>query len=76
MILRIEDTDQTRFVEGAEQYIIDSLRWSGIEFDESVVDGGNFGPYKQSERLEIYNKEAAEKVTGLVKEFFTDTLIN
>jgi glutamyl/glutaminyl-tRNA synthetase len=39
MILRIEDTDQARFVEGAEQYIIDSLKWCGIEFDESVVEG-------------------------------------
>jgi len=54
MILRIEDTDQARFVEGAEQYIIDSLKWCGIEFDESVVGGGEFGPYKQSERKELY----------------------
>ena len=42
MILRIEDTDQNRFVEGAEQYIIDSLKWCGIKLDESVVDGGDF----------------------------------
>ena len=54
MILRIEDTDQARFVEGAEQYIIDSLKWCGIEFDESVVAGGEFGPYKQSERKHLY----------------------
>ena len=40
MILRIEDTDQARFVEGAEQYIVDSLKWCGIEFDESGVEGG------------------------------------
>ena len=51
MILRIEDTDQARFVKGAEQYIIDSLKWCGIEFDESIVDGGDFGPYKQSALL-------------------------
>ena len=50
MILRIEDTDQKRFVKGAEKYIIDSLKWCGIKLDESVVDGGDFGPYKQSER--------------------------
>ncbi len=54
MILRIEDTDQARFVEGAEQYIINSLKWCGIEFDESVVEGGDFGPYKQSERKHLY----------------------
>ena len=54
IILRIEDTDQARFVEGAEQYIIDSLKWCGIEFDESVVDGGDYGPYKQSERKATY----------------------
>ena len=54
IILRIEDTDQARFVEGAEQYIIDSLKWCGIEFDESVISGGDFGPYKQSERKTMY----------------------
>jgi len=53
-ILRIEDTDQARFVKGAEQYIIDSLKWCGIEFDESVVAGGEFGPYRQSERKHLY----------------------
>lgn len=53
-ILRIEDTDQNRFVPGAEQYIIDSFNWCGIEFDEGVTKGGEFGPYKQSERKEIY----------------------
>ena len=62
MILRIEDTDQIRFVEGAEQYIIDSLKWCGIEFDESVVDGGNFGPYKQSKRKEMYSLYAKQLV--------------
>ena len=50
MILRIEDTDQTRFVPGAEQYIIESLTWCGIQFDEGVHVGGPFGPYRQSDR--------------------------
>ena len=62
MILRIEDTDQARFVEGAEQYIIDSLKWCGIEFDESVVSGGEFGPYKQSDRKELYLPYAEQLV--------------
>jgi len=62
MILRIEDTDQARFVEGAEQYIIDSLKWCGIEFDESVVDGGDYGPYKQSERKTMYSPYAEQLV--------------
>ena len=65
-ILRIEDTDQARFVEGAEQYIIESLKWCGIEFDESVVVGGEFGPYKQSERKAMYLPYAEQ----LVKEGF------
>jgi len=62
IILRIEDTDQERFVEGAEQYIIDSLRWCGIKFDESVVDGGDYGPYKQSERKKLYLPYAEQLV--------------
>ncbi|HFB61414.1 MAG TPA: glutamate--tRNA ligase, partial [Bacteroidetes bacterium] len=53
-ILRIEDTDQTRFVPGAEEYIIESFDWCGIQFDEGVTKGGPFGPYKQSERKAIY----------------------
>lgn len=61
MILRIEDTDQSRFVEGAEEYIIDALKWCGIEFDESIVAGGDFGPYRQSDRKELY-KEYADKL--------------
>lgn len=56
IILRIEDTDQTRFVEGAEQYIEDSFAWLGIEFDESPSKGGPYGPYRQSERKDIYKK--------------------
>ena len=53
MILRIEDTDSQRFVPGAEDYIIEALTWLGIKFDEGVSFGGNYGPYRQSERREI-----------------------
>ena len=62
MILRIEDTDQTRFVEGAEEYIQEALAWVGIKIDEGVQQGGAFGPYKQSERKEIYGKYAQQLV--------------
>lgn len=55
-LLRIEDTDQTRYVEGAEQYIIDSLQWLGLIPDEGVGFGGELGPYRQSERKEIYKQ--------------------
>ncbi len=56
LIFRIEDTDSTRFVPGAEEYIIESFKWMGIKFDEGVSFGGNYGPYRQSERKEIYKK--------------------
>ncbi|MBR5117504.1 MAG: glutamate--tRNA ligase [Muribaculaceae bacterium] len=56
MILRIEDTDSNRFVPGAEDYINEALQWLGIGIDEGVREGGNFGPYKQSERRDIYRK--------------------
>lgn len=56
LILRIEDTDSQRFVPGAEAYIIEALTWLGIKFDEGVGFGGNYGPYRQSERREIYKK--------------------
>lgn len=62
MILRIEDTDQNRYVPGAEQYIIDSLGWCGIVFDEGVHVGGPFAPYRQSERKAIYRRYADELV--------------
>ena len=62
MILRIEDTDQTRYVEGAEEYIEKALNWVGIKIDEGQKTGGQFGPYKQSERKEIYAKYADELV--------------
>jgi len=57
-ILRIEDTDQARFVEGAEEYIFDSLKWCGIVVDEGVNEGGKHGPYRQSERLHLYKQYA------------------
>ena len=55
-IFRIEDTDSNRFVPGAEEYIIESFKWLGIEFDEGVNYGGEYGPYRQSERKDIYKK--------------------
>ena len=58
MILRIEDTDQTRYVEGAEEYIMNSLEWCGIKFDEGIREGGKYGPYRQSDRKDIYAKYA------------------
>jgi len=61
-ILRIEDTDQTRYVKGAEEYIAEALKWLGINFDESIELGGKYGPYKQSERREIY----AEHIQTLI----------
>ena len=56
MILRIEDTDSQRFVPGAEDYINEALAWLGIGIDEGVREGGNYGPYKQSERRDIYRE--------------------
>jgi len=61
-ILRIEDTDSSRFVEGAEEYVNESLEWLGMPIDEGVKQGGDFGPYKQSERREIYKKYADELI--------------
>ena len=62
MILRIEDTDQTRFVPGAEQYIIEALDWLGIKFDEGVHLGGPFGPYRQSDRKPMYRQYAEQLI--------------
>lgn len=62
-VLRIEDTDQSRYVEGAEPYIIEALNWCGIPFDEGPEKDGGFGPYRQSERKSIY-KEYAEKLVA------------
>jgi len=63
LILRIEDTDQSRCVAGAEEYIIESLKWCGINFDEDVIKGGDYGTYRQSDRKKIYRQ-------------YADTLIN
>lgn len=68
-ILRIEDTDQTRFVEGAEEYLMKSLEWCGIMPTEGEGIGGDFGPYKQSERKEIY-KPYAEKLVATGKAYY------
>lgn len=61
-VLRIEDTDQTRYVEGAEKYILDCLAWCGILPDEGPLQPADFGPYRQSERKEIYKKYAEQLV--------------
>ncbi|WMI66661.1 glutamate--tRNA ligase [Aestuariibaculum sp. YM273] len=61
-ILRIEDTDQNRYVEGAEKYIIDALNWCGIPFDEGVDKNEKFGPYRQSERKHLYKQYAEELI--------------
>ena len=63
-ILRIEDTDQTRYVKNAEQYIIDALKWCNIPFDEGPNTNEKFGPYRQSERKEIY-KEYADQLIDI-----------
>ncbi len=68
-ILRIEDTDQTRYVEGAEAYIIESLHWLNIPFDEGPGKNGGFGPYRQSERKGLY-KEYAETLIAKEKAYY------
>jgi glutamyl-tRNA synthetase len=60
MILRIEDTDQNRYVPGAEDYIIQSLAWAGIKIDEGVMEGGPYAPYRQSERKPVYKQYAQQ----------------
>ena len=61
-LLRIEDTDQTRYVSGAEEYIINSLKWCGLHIDEGVGSGGTYGPYRQSERKALYKTYALQLV--------------
>lgn len=61
-IVRIEDTDQSRYVAGAEEYIFDTLKWCGLEPNESVQHGGNYGPYRQSERKASYRQYAEQLV--------------
>jgi len=62
-VLRIEDTDQSRYVKGAEEYILECLEWCGLTPDESPVAGGHYAPYRQSERKSIY-REYAERLVG------------
>lgn len=62
LILRIEDTDRTRFVENAQENLIDAMKWCGIDFDEGPEQGGDYGPYLQSERFDIYGKYAQELI--------------
>lgn len=71
-ILRIEDTDQTRFVSGAEEYIIESLKWCGLQFSEGPGKG-KYGPYRQSERKEIYKKYADQLIDSGMAYFAFDT---
>ena len=68
-VLRIEDTDQTRFVPGAEEYIYQTMKWCGLEPDESPIHGGLFGPYRQSERKEYY-REYAEQLVRADKAYY------
>ena len=68
LVFRIEDTDSNRFVPGAEEYIIESFKWLGIEFDEGVSFGGEYGPYRQSERREIY-KEYVQQLLSAGKAY-------
>lgn len=63
-ILRIEDTDQARFVPGTEQYIIESLKWCGIQFNEGIEEGGPHAPYRQSERQAIYRRYADQLIAS------------
>src|ERR1700730_17979515 len=72
-ILRIEDTDQNRYVPGAEQYIFDCLEWCGLEPDESPKNRGEYGPYRQSERKEIYRKYAEQLINDGYAYYAFDT---
>ena len=68
-VLRIEDTDQKRYVTGSEKHIIDSLDWCGLTINEGPTQGGNFGPYRQSERKELYRSQI-EKLVSLEKAYY------
>ena len=68
-VVRIEDTDQNRKVEGSEEYIFEALKWCGIEPEDSPIHHGDFGPYRQSERLAIY-KEYIEKLIENEKAYY------
>jgi glutamyl-tRNA synthetase len=73
MILRIEDTDRTRFVEGAQENLIKYLEWAGIEFDEGPHVGGEFGPYVQSERFDLYKKYGMQLIENEKAYYAFDT---
>ena len=72
-VLRVEDTDQTRFVEGAEEYIVNCLAWCGISPDESPNQPGNYGPYRQSERKPSYRKFAEQLINDGYAYYAFDT---
>ncbi len=72
-ILRVEDTDQNRFVPGAEEYIVSCLEWCGIVPDESPMAGGNFGPYRQSERKATYKQYADQLIADGYAYYAFDT---
>jgi len=72
-ILRIEDTDQSRYAPNAEKYIIESLKWCGIEEDEGVMIGGTYGPYRQSERKHLYKQYADQLIKSGKAYFAFDT---
>lgn len=72
-LLRIEDTDQNRFVPGAEEYIMESLRWCGINWDEGVGKNGPYGPYRQSERKDLYRQYAFRLIEKGFAYFAFDT---
>ncbi|MDR0437042.1 MAG: glutamate--tRNA ligase [Bacteroidales bacterium] len=72
-LLRIEDTDSSRFVPGAEEYIVEAFKWLGIKFDEGPHVGGNFSPYRQSERKTIYRKYVDELLAKGLAYYAFDT---
>ncbi|MEN8120870.1 MAG: glutamate--tRNA ligase [Bacteroidota bacterium] len=72
-LLRIEDTDQFRYVEGAENYIVEALEWCGLKIDEGVTKGGDYGPYRQSERKELYKQYVMNLVAEGKAYFAFDT---
>ncbi len=72
-ILRIEDTDQTRYVPGAEAYIIEALEWCGLQADEGPEIGGDFGPYRQSERKDLYQQYARQLIDSGYAYYAFDT---
>ena len=73
IILRIEDTDQSRYVAGAEEYIFNCLKWAGLEPNESSLHGGSYGPYRQSERKDLYRKYAEQLVKDDLAYYAFDT---